>query len=322
MKKKEIKFCKKLQLSNDNEFLSVDSRIKNKKKDSLFSQKASLQKLLKQIKICLLDYMSNKSTKNKNKETKEILSLFKDNLNKMLQDKNKIYNNYKKEKQNKIKKKPMTDRKYLKTEQDKYDNLNHNKVMNDEKLLHTEISQLKLLNFLIENEIKSTDFLIGQNNQVNLFIKTNPIYIFENNEVYCKNNNENISIVSDLLSEDRNKKIKKFINTVNKKSEQENETKSLSKKVEDLKGRIKKNGQNKYINSDEVIFELSKEYTKNSNIPYNINLAKFNLNNNNYNNNNINYKNNFFEEKKNSVDKNIFFIKQKNVYSNAVINSI
>ena len=240
----------------------------------------------------------------------------------MLKEKNKIFNNSKKVKKNKIKKKSMTDPKYVKTEQDNYNNLTHNKIVNNEKLLYKEISQLKLLNFLIENEIKSTDFLIEQKNQIILFIKTNPIYIFENNEVYCKNNNENISIVSDLLSEDRNKKIKKFINTVNKKSEQENETKSLSKKVEDLKVKIKNNGKNKYINNDEVIFELSKEYTKNSNILYNINLTKFNLNNNNYNNNNINYKNNLFEEKKNSEDKNIFFIKQKNVYSNAVINSL
>ena len=118
---------------------------------------------------------------------------------------------------------------------------------------------VKLLNFLIENEIKKIDFLIEQNSQTNLYIKALPIYIYEKNEVYCRNNDENFAKISDILADDRNKKIKRFINTVNKKTEQENETKSLSKKVDDLKVKIKKSGKSKYIKNDEIIFELSNE---------------------------------------------------------------
>ena len=171
---------------------------------------------------------------------------------------------------------------------------------------------MKLLNFLIENEIQKFDFLIEQNNESNLYIKALPIYIFEKNEVYCSNNYENLAKITGILSDDRNEKIKRFINAVNKRTEQENETKSLSKKVEDLKDKIKNNGKSKYINSEEIIFELSNEYTKNTIYSNNNNINKINSNHNNKN----------FEESKNSSDKNIFSRNLKTTYSKVVTKTI
>ena len=171
---------------------------------------------------------------------------------------------------------------------------------------------MKLLNFLIENEIQKFDFLIEQNNESNLYIKALPIYIFEKNEVYCSNNYENLAKITGILSDDRNEKIKRFINAVNKRTEQENETKSLSKKVEDLKDKIKNNGKSKYINSEEIIFELSNECTKNTIYSNNNNINKINSNHNNKN----------FEESKNSSDKNIFSRNLKTTYSKVVTKTI
>ena len=91
--------------------LSVDSRLnpssfQNKKKNILYSCKSSLIALLNKIKNSQLNYISE-NTHNKKaniSNTKQILSLLKDNLSTMLKEKNKIYNYFKKENDKKKKK--------------------------------------------------------------------------------------------------------------------------------------------------------------------------------------------------------------------------
>lgn len=290
----------KLCLSQD--FLSTESR-KYRKKESLFIQKNTLRQILSQIKYCLIDSLSNKTTRNKNIITKEILTTFKDNLILMLEEKNKIYNSYRKEKIKIYKKKSdnLKNREYIDFE--KTNDSEANKIIDNQKLLNSDVSQLNLLNFLIENEIKKIDSLIEQHSQTNLYIKTLPVYIFEKNEVFCSTNNENLSKISDILNKDRKRKIKKFINIVNKKTKQQNEAKSLSKKIENLKNKIKY--KNKYIKNEEIIFELSNECTKNAIFYNNIDLNKINLNNNNKN---------LEEKSKNLWDKNSFFTNSNNLF--------
>ncbi len=135
----------KKNIINDNnklysscEFLSTDSR-KCKKKESLFSQKTTLQKILSQIKYCLIDSLSNKSEKNKNMITKDILSTFKDNLNLMLEEKNKLYQRFQKEKLKKFRKKSDTIKKPSKfTEIEKTNDLEDNKISG----LNSDLGQL------------------------------------------------------------------------------------------------------------------------------------------------------------------------------------
>jgi hypothetical protein len=207
---------------------------------------------LSQIKYCLIDSLSNKTTRNKNKITKEILIAFKDNLISMLEEKNKIYNSYRKEKQKILRKKSDNLKKYRKyIDFEKTNDSEANKIIDNQKLLNSDVSQLNLLNFLIENEIKKIDSLIEQHSQTNFYIKTLPVYIFEKNEIFCSTNNENLSKISDILNEDRNRKIKRFINIANKKTKQQNEAKSLSKKVENLKNKINyKNKKNNVVTNN------------------------------------------------------------------------
>ena len=300
------------KLCSSCELLGVNSR-KYIKKESLFSQKATLKQILSQIKYCLIDSVSNISEKDKNTITKDILTTFRDNLIVMLEEKNKLYNSFRKEKLAICRQKSDTLKKYRKFIECEKTNDSEDKIIGNQKLLYSDLSQLRLLNFLIENEIQKIDFLIEQNSEKNLYIKALPIYIFEKNEVYCSNNYENLAKITGLLSDDRNEKIKRFINAVNKRTEQENETKSLSQKVEDLKDKIKHKGKSKYINNEEIIFELSNEYTKNTIFSNNNNINKINLNHNNKN---------FEEKSKNSSDKNIFSQNLKTTYSKAVTKTI
>jgi hypothetical protein len=302
---------RKLCLSQD--FLSTESR-KYVKKESLFNQKNTLRQILSQIKYCLIDSLSNKTARNKNKITKEILTAFKDNLISMIEEKNKIYNSYRKEKQKILRKKSDNLKKYRKYKDfEKTNDSEANKILDNQKLLNSDVSQLNLLNFLIENEIKKIDSLIEQHSQTNSYIKTLPVYIFEKNEIFCSTNNENLSKISDILNQDRNRKIKRFINIANKKTKQQNEAKSLSKKVENLKNKINYKNKNKYIKNEEIIFELSNECTKNAIFYNNINLNKINLNNNNKN---------LEENSKNLWDKNSIFTNSKIIYSKVITKTI
>ena len=74
-------------------------------KQILFNHKTSLEALLNMIKKCQLEYLSKKEIKNNNKTTKNMLISLKDNLNLMLQEKNKKLNYMRK--QNEINKKKI-----------------------------------------------------------------------------------------------------------------------------------------------------------------------------------------------------------------------
>ena len=258
-KNKNKNFAQRIKLNNNEKYLSVDSRLdpsyKNKKPELLFSHKSSLKVLIKEIKICLLDNISNKSLKNNYLlNLKQILSTFENNLSSMLDEKNNIY--YYFQKDNKQKKKDL--QKLIFSEE-----LDQNQK--NVKII-PEINQLKLLNFQIINEIKNIDFLIERKNK-NLFqIKSNPFNISENDgEIFCIINNKNISTISNFFHEIIIKKRKKFIDKVNEKSEQDNVIKKLTMNKEYLKDKIKKyNNKNKYINSEDIINEESKEYIENT----------------------------------------------------------
>ena len=111
----------------------------------------------------------------------------------------------------------------------------------------------------------------------------------ENYEIFCSQNYDNISKVSDILHDDINLLRKKFIDTVDMKSEQDMEIKALILEKDYQKNRIdKKSNYNKYIITEDIINEESKEYTNNyTKTKYNSN----NIININYNNKyNINSK--------------------------------
>lgn len=306
--KNKHNLSQKLKIRNINESLSVDSRLKSsfkkRKKNILFSNKANLVSLLNKIKNLQTEYISNKSlninqTNQSILNTKQLLFVFKNNLNSMLKEKNIIYNYFKKENE---KKKKEIQKKLYNMPEDINDE--DNITIGNEKLYYSETSQLKLLNFQIENDIKNTDFLIERYTEINNNIKYNPFYLCEKNEIIC-NNKSNISKVSDILHESINNQRKNFITIVNKKSDQDMEIKSLSMEAKYLKERLEKNEELKFTITEDVMNEDSKDYTKN----INNNTTYINRN---YSNSSVNNKLNLLKLRSNdTINKNIYFINQE-----------
>lgn len=246
-----------LKYFHQDHYISLSSRLKlssiNKKNEEMSSHKASLNTLLSLIKNCQLDYI-NKTNKNNNSiKTKQILSLLKDNLTSILNKKNKTYTNLKNK--NELKKKKIQNLIFPTEEAEKPENIKEENI----KLYSSEINQLKTLNFQIENEIKNTDFLISQKNQ----IKSNNLSEIKKTEIFCNNNYTNISKISDILREHINKKRSIFIEWAGKKNSSEMKIKSMTNLISDLKFKIKENNKNcLYTDIDNIIHEVSKENSK------------------------------------------------------------
>ena len=168
---------------------------------------------------------------------------------------------------------------------------------------------MKILNFQIENEINYTEFLSIRNLEKIINIKENPFYLSDENEIICTPNYNNISKTSNILHEYINKQRKKFIDTVNKKSEQDIELKALYMKNDYLKNAIGEKSQK--IITEDIINECeeSKEYTKNTeNSNYKDYIKQRSKSSKDNKNNLLKFMSN---EK---INKNIFFVnKEKNI---------
>ena len=139
-----------------------------------------------------------------------------------------------------------------KTEKKAKNNMEKNKYK-------TDINQLQIVNFQMENEIKITDSLIMHKNLIIFSIKFN-----ENNQIekiHLNNNYINIAKVSYILHNMAKEKRITFINTVNEKYDKEMKIKLLLNKISDLKFKLSINGN---YNIPSIITEVSKEYIKSS----------------------------------------------------------
>ena len=228
-----LNFSPKIKFNQKIESLSEDSRLnpsfQYKKTKILYSSKSSLTTLLKQIKNCQLDYISSKSPKNQStnfSHTKKLLNLLKNNLASILKEKNIILKFFQKENE-KIKSK-VKNKLFPEGPEVGGDDIDDNFTIGNEKLYQSEISQIKLLNFQIENEIINTNYIIEHKKDIIYNLKKNPFYVAENYEIFCSQNYDNISKVSEILHDDINLLRKKFIDTVDMKSEQYMEIKAFN----------------------------------------------------------------------------------------------
>ena len=238
-----LNYSQRLKFSHKIGCLSVDSRFNpsfsNKKSKILYSSKSSLISILNEIKNCQLDHISSKARKDikiKESNTKLLLSSLKSSLDSMLKEKKIIQKYFEKENQ-KIKSKLR--RNLFPENSESVDDREINNTIGNEKLYQSEINQLKLLNFQIENEITNTNNMIERNSEIYFYTKKD-------------------------LFEIINSKRKKFIEIVSVKSEQDMEIKDLMMKKGNIKNRIGKIlNNNKYIITEDIISEESKEYTNN-----------------------------------------------------------
>ena len=121
----------------------------NKTIQVITSHKKSLEEILSSIKKCQLNILSkSETTKDNIKNTKQILFLLKEKLNNILSEKNKLHGILKL--RNETKKIEIQKKVFTKPEE---------KAKNIDC---SDINQLKMLNFQIENIIKKNDFLISQ----------------------------------------------------------------------------------------------------------------------------------------------------------------
>ena len=221
------------------------------------THKSFLQKILNVIKNIQIELLSQVSSREKNHQfsNKTIINLLKDlkiELNATLKE--NIQNESEMEHDTKIIKKDLAKKIFGKNNKVKK---NGNKNPSNYQKLNSELSELKILNFNIENEIKCIDTKIN---------------IIFNNKIINKNSSKNNYLFlegrsidsqpENILHNDLLKAREKFKFIVKKKDFQNKVILQLTTAVnlwkDELKLQNKKNNQ--YIITNQIIDEETKEY--------------------------------------------------------------
>ena len=221
------------------------------------THKSFLQKILNVIKNIQIELLSQVSTRKKNNQfsNKTIINLLKDlkiELNATLKE--NIQNESEMEHDTKIIKKDLAKKIFSKNNKVKK---NGNKNPSNYQKLNSELSELKILNFNIENEIKCIDTKINiiSNNKI---INKNSS---KNNYLFLEGRNTDIQ-PEIILHNDLLKAREKFKFIVKKKDFQNKVILQLTTAVnlwkDELKLQNKKNNQ--YIITNQIIDEETKEY--------------------------------------------------------------
>ena len=256
-------------ISKNREAFSLIIQNKNILNDNeeqiLFNHKSSLETTLNLIKNFQLDYLSKKTKKDKIKTTKKMLISFRNNINFMLEEKNKKLNYIKNK--NEISKKKIQNLLFPSSDLENLNKIKYNINFESNRIysLISEKNQLELLNFQIENEIEKTQFLIEQKTNIISYIKSIPFFFENNKEIFCKNDYETIEKITGFLNEIIRKVRKEFIEVVKEKMKLELEINGISLQINCIKDDIedyKLKGCKKFIESEDIIQEDSKEYVK------------------------------------------------------------
>ena len=264
--KKRNKFVveEKLNSENRNIFTIANSTIENtfiKEKDleqMLENHKSSLLSLFKSIKIFQNDYFSRENNSNKIKFLKKSLNILKENLSRIEKEKMKQFNALKVAKEDSI----MRKQEILFPENE------DNNIVNYEYDLSSSYIKKKIelncINFQLQNEIEKTDILIGIKNKTYLYLKLITFYLNLNREIFCKNNQEDTETVSEILKKIQTLVKNQFISIVKEKMETDLEIDSVTSKIKVINDnkRKYKNGNNKYVKQDEIIYEDPKEHNR------------------------------------------------------------
>ena len=270
------------QSLNRNFFLikkSDNSRCNNKKSLSLIKSKLLLEKILYLIKYTQIDYLSNFPNNqikkdlngNKSKIIKNILNNLKNDLFSLLKSNT--------DKKNKMQE-DIKNKKYLLNKNifgGSVSKVNMIKEKNINKL-SKELSNLKLLNFKIENQIDYIDIMILLKLQNIKDLKNNKTDLDDDYvEIFCDDKKDKKDAF-DLLHEDLIDIRNIFKSIVKKKYKQNQNIERINSEINYIKDNYKYDQDdinNIYINTSDVIRETSKEeYTQTNQFTIN------NINNN------------------------------------------
>ena len=220
----------------------------------LTNHKSSLTKLFSTLKNFQNDYFSKETNTNK-------INLLKKSLNKLHSN----LTSMKKEKMKQLHILETTNENEKSTIQKSLFPDNENNTNDTDDLYTSFIRQknvLKALNFQIQNEIEKTRIIIEMKNKIYSYIKHIPFYLNLNRDIYCKINKEDTEKVSEILKNIRNSVKNTFISTVKEKMETDLEINSVKFKIKFIKDNITNNkldGNKRYIEPEEIIYEETKE---------------------------------------------------------------
>ena len=260
-KRNQIGVEERLNSENRNIFTSTHSTIENtfiKEKNLgqiLENHKSALLSLFKLIKIFQNDYFSRVNKSNKIKFLKKSLNTLKENLSRMIKEKMKQYNALKVAKEDSI----------MRKQEILFPEIENSNINNESDLSSSYIKkkiELNYINFQLENEIIKTDILKGIKNKTYLYLKHITFYLNLNREIFCKINQEDTETVSNILKDIRTSIRNEFISIVKEKMETDLEIDSVTSKIKVINDnkRKYKNGNNKYVKQDEIIYEDPKEH--------------------------------------------------------------
>ena len=229
----------------------------------LFNRKYSLQVLFDMIKKFQNDFFSKQNKDSNIKTAKKMLILLQDNLSLMNIEKTKkieyLKNTYENNKQ------ILQDISFSDKQNKKNKNI---KIKEDSNLDFSFVqkkNELNFINFQMENDIKKTDILIYQKQQMYHYMKSIPFFFDTNQEKFCNINYENIENIYEILKTITRAVRDKFISVVKDKMQKELEINALSFQIKSIKDNIindKLNINKKYIDTEEIIYEETKENNK------------------------------------------------------------
>ena len=262
MKKRIFHYTHNGIISSENRNIILTSNLTKENKDFvkeeiekiLINRKSSLEALLRIIKSFQVDYFSKEKKTNKLKLIKKLLTLLQNNLTIMKNKKTKQFDSLK-----------TTNEKDKKIIQRNLFQENENKMNFNNDLYSSYIkqkSELNLLNFQIENEIEKTNVMIDIKNKFYLYVKYISFYLNLNREIYCNNNKEDLETISEFLKYIKTSIKNEFISKVNEKMETDLEINALKFKIKYLTDNIINNkleGYKKYIQTEQIIYEETKE---------------------------------------------------------------
>ena len=242
--------------------IKEDKISKNKELEQiLFNRKSSLEVLLNLIKSFQNNYFSKQLKTNKISILKLMISSFQNDLSLMVKEKNKQLEYLKIKNENN--KKKIQEILFSETQTKKVNNIQIKDNLNFPYIYKKK--ELKLINFQLENEIQKTEFITEQKNQIYSYIKSIPFFLDINQEIFCNTNYENLGNISDILKNIKRSVKEKFISVVKEKMETELELNALTLQVNSIRDNIindKLNVNKKYIDTEEIIYEDTKEDNK------------------------------------------------------------
>ena len=211
------------------------------KEEILFSNKSQKQILLSLIKsaqVSLLSSLKQKSSNFKSKKRsfffKNLLLDLKKNLSFALNEKNLSMSYY----ENNIKKTQLQ--------------IQQNYDIFKKKHEENELSNLKILNFKIENDILETDFITEKTQNLINYLKITKMFPEENREIFLKNRSEIDKILNVKVK--KGKELLKEL--ITKKLKQNHNINQLKEEIIEIKKDL---GIKNYLQSTDIVLEETSE---------------------------------------------------------------